>query len=247
MRYIKKYNKFFEAFGADTGGKLNDEVDIYRKYLKDNHQCSFSNDEKAYEEDDKEYVALLNFSSVFFNGMIQCVYNIDIDEWHLFINLYMNSETVSDVIEKELSIKDNLLSVLRNSEERNFVIQIVCEVLDEQVVVYSSENIYTSKNGLSQSIKDGNRVPYNMYVSIMDMIKFSDIWYRTVPIFVKLADDSMIKEWWEFTLKDARVYSVINLFKKKYKLIWKKINSLMNYSKSEIDKSDTMGGMGFGD
>ncbi len=126
----------------------------------------------------------------------------------------------------------NLLYNLKESEQKEFKIQIAYDILNEWL---SEENLeFTSEN-----IYDNN----NLYTNMLDPIKFTSVWCKIIPYFIKYANDDLIKNWWNEMSKYPEAY---NLLKNK-KNIWKRINPLVNYSKIDKTKANIMGDMGFSD
>ncbi len=67
MKYIKKY-KFFESLDEQSiENILNIEIDIYKKYLIDNHggvggsNITFNSEERAFEESEGEWVSMFSY------------------------------------------------------------------------------------------------------------------------------------------------------------------------------------------
>lgn len=264
MKYLIKYESFAKNILDIEDPKiwsrevkkieklLNTEMAIYEKYFRSYFDTdeNISHKHAAYDENEDidgfhpSWVAMFNYNIHSVYGMFQATYtsvtSVDIDsgiqekkyEQNLFINLNFHEGLMPTFFETELKRKQNLFSLLQKSNKKGYNIQIVFEVYSNTDLIHQVENIYNGDN---------------LYVNILNEVKFSKIWYQILPKFFQYASDNLVIEWWNKLSSDNRIHKFILVLKKQYKNIWKRINSIFKYNKTDIDKSKNLDDMGFTD
>lgn len=264
MKYLIKYESFsknildiespqvFARESKKIEKVLNKEMGIYEKYFRSyfNTDENISLKHDAYDENEDidgfqpSWVAMFNYNIQSVYGMFQAVYspvtnyNLDKNEYktiyeqRLFINLNFHEGLMPNFFQTELSKKVNLFTLLQKSKEKGFQIQIVFEVYNDNLMSHSVENIYNDEN---------------LYVNILNEVKFTPIFYKILPRFFEYATDDMVQKWWNLISGDNRIHKFINVLKKQYKNIWKRINSVIKYTKQDLNTSSDITDMGFSD